>query len=310
MTPELDLFQRLQRVGAIKPTAPSEGSVVEKELAKGDPDVGTPVTIRNLFTHHDTHPIVVDVALLKTFGAQWLGWETPTVYAEIQRAFKSQISELARAKIQTIKTVHVSSGPWEQWHVFEKIVQGLNNNIPRWDVMQAPSLEQLYAAIDMLDQLRQEEFSDEVKAYMASVALNNDVLYVPPPLEIIQEFVAQPYYVCKDCGNQDSALFHDGLCDTCLHKYDSEKGLSMRPSQELLDDGKGRNLELHLTYDPTPVEQRWHQVANASSYDVQLEENQVDVQIAKLLLARDYMNVRRRQLAEQLVSLKSWLGTS
>jgi hypothetical protein len=32
--------------------------------------------------------------------------------------------------------------------------------------------------------------------------------------------------------------------------------------------------------------------------------------VAKLLMARDYMNIRRRQLAAQLTDLKSWLGAS
>lgn len=310
MNPELDLLQRLKNVGALKPTAPTTGSPMEKELEKGDPDFSTLVSIRNLFTHHDTHPIVIDFALLKAFGPAWFGWETPTIYAEIKRTFQSEISEHARAKIQTVKTIHVSNGVWNSWQVFEKIVQGLNNNIPRWDLMQAPSLEQLYAGIDMLDQLRHEEFSDEVKLYIAAAVLHEDVFFVPPPLDFLQTEVAQPYYRCRDCGGEDSALFHDGLCDTCTGKFDVSHGLSMRPNQDLLDQGRGKNLELILRFDPSPVEKRWKLVEHLPIEEVELEETQEDVQVAKLLIARDYTNIRRRQLAEQLVSLRSWLGAS
>jgi hypothetical protein len=282
---------------------------MEVEMKKGDPDFSTPVTIRNLFTHHDTHPIVIDVALLKTFGLEWWTWEQETIEAEIQRVFKSQISEHAKAKIQTIKTLHVSDGPWQSWHVFEKIMQGLNNNLPDWQLMQAPSLDQLYAGIDMMDSIRAEEFADEVKLYIAAAVLNEDVFFVPQPLEFAQPEVAQPYWHCKDCGNEDSALFHDGICDTCTKRFDFGS-FDMQPDPELLAAGKGKNCTLALRFDPDAVEKRWKEVQHLPTDKVELQEEQADIQVAKLLIARDYMNIRRRQLAEQLVSLKSWLGAA
>lgn len=283
---------------------------MEKELEQGDPDASTPVTLRNLFTHHDTHPVVLDFALMKAFGVEWLGWDAPTIWVMIQKTFKMPVSEHARAKVQTVKTLHVSNAPWDQWPVFEKIIQGLNNNIPKFEVMQAPSLEQLYAGIDMLDHIRTREFSDEVKRYMAAAVLHEDVTFVPPPLDFIQLEVGQPFYRCLDCGNEDSALFHDGTCDTCTHKFDPDKGLSMRPDQEDLLQGRGKNLELHLRHDPEFVAKKWAEVKDKPTASVELEEDEVGTQVAKLLIARDYMNVRRRQLAEQLTTMKSWLGVA
>jgi hypothetical protein len=40
----------------------------------------------------------------------------------------------------------------------------------------------------------------------------------------------------------------------------------------------------------------------------EIEETPEGTQVAKLLIARDFLNLRRRQLATQLTSLKSWLG--
>jgi hypothetical protein len=310
ITPEQDLYERLQGVKGLKPTAPSENSEVEKELLRSDPDAGTPVTLRNFLTHHDTHPVVLDFALLRAFQLQWLGWEPETLWPEIQRHFESQISELTRAKIQTLRSIHLSNGPWEHWQVFEKIIQGLNNNIPNFEMMQAPGLEQLYAGIDMLDHLRQVDFAQEVKLYMAAAVLHEEVCYVPSPLDFIQVEVSQPYYHCKDCGNEESALFTDATCDVCTKKFSEEQGFSMRPMQSLVRQGKGRNLDLLLKFDPDSVAEKWDLVKRLPAEEVELEENQVDIQIAKLLLARDYMNVRRRQLAEQLTNLKSWLGAT
>lgn len=309
VTPEDELFQRLQ---GNRQTAPSEGSVVEREMMKGDPDVGVPVNIRTLFTHHDAHPIVLDFALLRAFQLDWLAWETETLWVEIQKTFQTQISELTRAKIQTVKTVHISPLPWERWHVFEKVVQGLNNNVPRFDIMQALTLEQLYAGVDILDGIRKGAFSDEVKLYIAACVLHEDVTFVPPPLDFVQVEVAQPHYVCHDCGNEDSALFHDGICDTCTQKWVSGATMAGKPDQELLDAGRGRNMKVVLRYNPDSVEKLWNELKSKPTVEVMdtLEETPEGTQVAKLLVARDYMNVRRRQLADQLISLKTWLGAS
>lgn len=308
--PELDLFERLRGAERQQPTAPSEGSAMESELKKDNPDVSTPLTVRNVFTHHDTHPVVIDLALLKAFGVDWFGWETPTIYQEIQRVFASQISEHARAKIQAVKTLHITDKPWTSWQVFEKVIQALNNNIPRWEYMQAPTLDNLYAGVDIINSIRPEVFDDEVKGYIAASVLNEDVFYVPAPLDFVQVEVSHPRYECLDCGSQDSALFHDGICDTCTNRFDPESGFSFQPDPELVRQGKGKNVKLILQFDPDPIEKRWNEVKDKPSKEVDLQETQVDVQVAKLLVARDYMNIRRRQLAEQVIALKSWLGTS
>lgn len=307
MTPEEELFSRLHVAEAQKPTAPL-GADEMQEMLRGDPDASAPVTLGTVFTHHDTHPIVIDFALLKAFGLDWLTWESETLWQEVHRIFKSQISEIARSKVQSIKTLHVSDLPWTKWQVFEKIIQGLNNNVPRWDIMQAPSLEQLYVGIDIMNQVRSVGFSDEVKLYIAGCVLNDEVCYVPPPLDFVQVEVARPKVVCLDCGNEDSALYHDGVCDTCSGKFLPEQGLSMKPDPERVAMGKGTNTKIVPTFDPDPVHKRWGEVGRSAMSDVHLEESQVDVQVGKLLVARDYMNLRRRQLADQLTTLKSWLG--
>ncbi len=308
--PEQELYDRLQSVGADKETVPSANSVVEKELEKTDSDFRVPLSLRNLFIHHDAHPIVLDLALIKAFELQWLHWEPETLWTSIHSMFQSNVSEHNRAKIQAIQTLQVTKAPWNLWQVFEKVVQALNNNIPKFDVVQAPSIEQLYAAVDMMDTIRRESFSQEVKSYMAAAVLHDEVLYVPPPLDFIQVEISQPRYKCDDCGMVYSAIFHDGVCDVCSQKFDPEQGLSMRPKPELIQAGFGKKLSMFLKYDPDPVQKKWEEVRALKTNEVTLDETQVDIQVAKLLIARDYMNIRRRQLAEQLVSLKSWLGAA
>jgi hypothetical protein len=308
MSAEQELLERLQAADEVKPSAPSEGSAMEIELAKEDKNAGQPVTLRNLFTHHDAHPIVLNLALLKAFGVDWLDWEWETLWSEIKRIFKTQISEHSKAKIQAVSTLYQSTAPWDLWQVFEKVCQALNNNIPRADIVQACGTEQLFVAVDIMNRIKRLDFSPEVRAYMAACFQNDDVLFAPPPLDFIQAELSQPYWECLDCGNVDSALFHDGICDTCTEKFDPERNLSMRPDPELLKKGLGKNVKLRLKFNPDPIEKRWNAVKKLPSKDAPLDETQEDVQVAKLLVDRDYLNIRRRQLIAQLVALRTWMS--
>lgn len=310
MSAESEFYTRLHGAEGVKPTAPSEGSVVEADLKDADPDLSKPVTIRTVFTHHDTHPMVIDLALMKMFGLEWFDWDPATINSEVKRAFKTELSELARAKIQTVKTLHVSEMPWKEWQVFEKIIQGLNNNIPAWEFMQAPSLEQLYAGIDIMNTIRVHTFSDEVKLYMAASVLHEEVTFVPPPLDFIQLEIAHPHYTCRVCGHEESSLFSDGVCSVCSKKFSPDKGLSMLPDPALLQQGIGKEVDVYVKHNHSMVERRWDDLKGKPLASIEFQETAEDIQVAKLLIARDYMNIRRRQLADQLTSLKSWLGAA
>lgn len=286
------------------PVKPVE--TVPAPLSTSNPE-GTIPNIRDLFTNRNTHPITIDFVMAKTFGPSWVTWEAETIWSSIQDAFKTEISELARAKVQVVKSLIVATTPWTSWQVFEKVVQGLNNNLPRFDIMQAPELPQLFAACDMMTSHWKRDFSDEVKAYIAAAVLHENVSFVPPPLDIVQMEVSQPTYLCMDCGNADRALFHDGICDTCTRKFHPEKNLDFQPHPEA-PAGAGRNIKVQLKHDPDPVQSRWTAVIDQPDWVP--EETAVDIQVAKLLDARDYMLMRRRQVAEQLTALKSWLGAT
>lgn len=305
-SPEARLFDLLAKPSVSGPSVSTEGSEAEKIISRGDPDYGTPVTVRNLFTHQDTHPVVLNLAMMREFQMDWVGWEPRTIWSEINRLFKSQVSEHTRAKVQALMALHNNNGFWKSWTVFEKVVQALNGNIPTWTVMQMPSPEQLYVAVDMLEHIRSGVFSDEVKLYMTAAILHEDLTFVPPPLDFIQLEVSQPYYTCETCGQEVSALFHDKFCDSCTKKFHHDQGLSMRPKAEIVNQGVGLMTE-GLRHDPVLVSLRWEEVKSVPSEKVHLKEDAVDNQVHRLLLCRDMMNIKRRQLTEQLTSLKSWM---
>lgn len=281
-------------------SAPGTSPVVPADASK------SPLTLRSLFFHPDSHPVVLDFALARSFGAEWIDWDADTIWDSVKDAFQAEISELSRAKVQTVKTLHLVDSPWNEWQVFEKVVQGLNNNLPRFDIMQMPDLPQLYAAVDMMaTHWEKTDFSDEVKRYIASVVLHENVSFVTPPLDFVQMEISQPSYECLDCGNKDSALFHDKTCDTCTRRFAQDKSLDFQPHPEVAEKNLGRNVRISFKYDPDEVQARYNELHSSRA---NLKEDLVDVQVAKIFDAEDYMNMKRRQMVHQLTALKSWLG--
>jgi hypothetical protein len=306
-TPEQGLFDKLSAPKVILPKEDTE----ERELHKGAPDLSKPVTLRNLFTNPNAHPVVISFAMTRAFGEEWLGWTFETLWTEISKTFSTQISELAKAKVRAMQALTTVDMPWDKWQVFEKVTQVLNNVAPNFYLMQKPSLAQLFAAVDIMNTIRVVAFDDEVKLYMAGVVIEEDIAFVPEPLDFIQVEVSQPSYKCLDCGTEESALFHDGYCSSCTGRMDPEQGMSMKPKDELVKQGLGQNLEIVVKHPPEKVAERWDKFSGLPLDAAlgQLGATEEDAQVTKLLLAREYMNDKRKLLAEQITTLKAWLGS-
>jgi hypothetical protein len=307
---EEEFYQRL--VGEEAPKAPAPDTV-------GDPIPPEPpslkaVTSKNLFSHPDVHPVVLDLALISHFQLAWFSWLPETLFREIELSFKTSIAEVNRLKILAVQNLHVTDMFWETWEVFEKTLAALNGVIPRLDVMQPPDLSALLAGIDTANAIRTEEFSDQVGRYVAACILNEQVSYAPPPIDFAQPFVSQPYYICKDCEKKGSALppTFDGHCDSCVHKFDQEHNLSLKPDQEMIAKGFGKNITVHLTYDPQPTKKRFEELDRLPTPKLgsAIQETATDVEAAKLIIATDFQKFRTQQLQEQLTALGPWLGAS
>lgn len=292
-------------------TASSEEAFADES---SDETVGKPVTPNNLFTHHDTHPVILDTALLKLFGVQWFEWEPETLWAELSRQYipsGAKPSELTRNKINAVKTLHMNMLPWENWEVFIPVALAINNVIPIFEVMHELSLAQMMAGVNTINRIRMEEFDPEVRRYMAACFLDQGVVYAPPPIDFIQPEISQPSYRCLDCGNEDQDDLVDGVCDVCSERFTDARPLNFKPNEELaprIAQGEGRRLVKFLKFPFEDVNARYDQVQNIPLDDLTLGRNRVDIQVMKLMVARNYLQVREAQLADQVRTLQAWLG--
>lgn len=262
--------------------------------------------IVRLFAWHDAHPIAMSMVLMEKFGHQWIVWEGEALKAEILQTFNAtSVSEHNWNKLQAVRSLLRAISPWYEWPVFEKVVQSLNNNIPNFEETQRCTLSQLMAGADMINQLREERFGEEVSRYVAACAVYEGVMYLPPPLDFAQSYLSEPSYVCQDCGNVDDDDLEDGRCDFCTGRYMDAHNLNGKPAPWIPKE-VGRNIKKFVKRDPGPAKAQFEKWKDLESADVD-DENAAQVQAAKLVVAYKYMQLRRQQLVEQLKELEPWV---
>jgi hypothetical protein len=263
--------------------------------------------IIRFFSFHDAHPIALTMVLMEKFGTEWIDWESDVLKFEIIASFKANsVSEHNWQKIQAIRLLLKTVGFWKEWHIFEKIIHALNNNIPRFDVSQRCTISQLMAGVDIVSNVRSEPFEDEVQRYIVACAMDQGVMYLPEPLEFAQAILRETKYKCLDCGTIDT-LHPDERCDFCCGRYKQFHNLSFKPSPSAPDKA-GRNIVKFVERNDGPVRHRFEELKKKGWDALKLsDESADDVQAAKLMVAYDYVLKRRRELVEQLEELKSWV---
>lgn len=246
---------------------PNEEAKDEPIDPAGIPAGLAPISHKNLFVHHDTHPVVFDLALLAKYDTDWFEWEPATLWKEIKEDFRvPSISDHACAKIQAIKTLHINEWYWDKWEVFCWITQALNNNIPDFQVIQKPSIAQLMNSVDIATMVRTgEEFIQEVQSWVGASVVEEGVFYAPKPIEFCQDEILELL--------------------TEIQVPNPEQAIAI--------------VQTRFREVMAMPEEVWSQEG-----DPILEENPVDIQVAKLKVACDYLALRRRQLKDQLRLLR------
>ncbi|MBT3327892.1 MAG: hypothetical protein HN396_16835, partial [Gemmatimonadales bacterium] len=82
--------------------------------------------------------------------------------------------------------------PYRAWEVFENIAVALNGIPPRFDLMQRPSAPHAAAALDIIQQLRDDvPVEDEVYRYCSAIMMDTGVAWGPGPLLPCNKYVSR-----------------------------------------------------------------------------------------------------------------------
>lgn len=182
-------------------TVLEEDAFVEDDRVRLDvaPAPRLPTTI-NLFQHPDAHPFVLDLALLRKYGPEWLQWEPEVLEIRILKDFRTKsLSELNADKLHAIKALHLRDEFWQEWHIFAPCALALAGYSPDFEVIQALTVPQAMIAVDVANKLRAGvEWSLEVKTYL-SVVHKHDGMFCPlPPLDFVEVDATNYWVNCED----------------------------------------------------------------------------------------------------------------
>lgn len=258
-----------------------------------------------LFRDEQAHPIALLRALTKKYGIEWMEWPPSVLKRTIEVDFKVSIARVNVGKALAAGAVATRDEFWQDWETFHFLCQALNNNIPNHEELQEHTVGQLMNAVDIAMQIRRElkdlsyepHFEEEVARYVAAQALNQGVWYLPYPLEFASKYATKRSYKCSDCGTVDEVRFEDGLCDTCVGRWDGERLGDWEPVPALIQRGWGKNIKIFEKNPAEPVRLRVEKALR--SPNTILQENRNDICAAKVIVAMRYMQHRREQLAKQ-----------
>jgi hypothetical protein len=138
-----------------------------------------PFTKKGAFSGKESHPLLLDLLMIKEFGPDYLGWEADTCWQEILKTFGTNISETNKNKLQAVRTCHVSDRPYDAWNIFEKVAVAFSGATPLFGTLQKPSLHVCAAALETMSHIKDAKPSDEVYRYIAAIMLDDGVSFGP-----------------------------------------------------------------------------------------------------------------------------------
>jgi hypothetical protein len=224
----------------------------------------------------------------------WLLWDSEVIDKECD--LKQDFN-----KIMAMKTLYTTDAPWDNWELFLVMVQALNGLQPNPEILYlTPNpLPYLYNAVDIMNMTREQQFSEEVARFCAAIFLHENVHYAPDQLSFAQIYISQPKYECKKCGKVGSALPpFNFVCEDCGDVYNLEKKQKPFNFKPVEISNENTDIQLFVEYDSQEIKKRYEQLKNA--HEVHLEENETDAQVAKLLLAHDYVKEQNKTLEKEL----------
>ena len=233
-----------------------------------------------LLTKENTHPVAID-KVLNTLYPEWILQEPETTLTMVRSlSGQTAVNPIVRNKINALKLAHTSEAPWADWEAFQWVCQAFNDNFPDFSNVYRPELAELMIAIEGLNKVRKETFSDEVRRWLTAVCLDLGLVYVIPPLDFIQHMLNVVEYKCTKCGNVD--LYEDN--DKCDHCGATDAALIKNPKY----------------VDYSLIKEAWANAQGEPVEQLRLQENLKGVHVAKLAAAQMLTSDRRQQLELEL----------
>lgn len=254
-----------------------------------------------LLTDEGTSPVVLFFYFTKKYGHEWMRWAPEVLKRTVELDHpKVVLSKKALNRSLAAAVVATQDSFFEEWEAFHFLAQALITGTPTAETMQEHSVGEMMAAVDDALYIREHleklvpkpTFNDTVARYVAAQALNNNVWYLPAPLDFANDHAGMKRYRCRDCHHEGEVFHDDGLCDVCVERFDTDSLRQFKPHSATLASGLGSHIDIFYANPQDGVKARVRVLRQTPSA---FNGSQDDVCAAKLVEAIDYLNFRRTQ---------------
>jgi len=202
MTFSNDIFERVLSKVRDPVAIVEEDPTVVVETTQGDEDVNptvpavaveakskvSNVSVANLFRSPDTHPLILDLALLRKYKSEWLSWELETLVSKITADFSTPtVSDINLEKVQACKALHLVDDFWLRWEVFLPCCAAFNGMFADFRSMQVPDVAECMVAVDVANRIRDDmQWSQEINTFLSVVHRHQGIMCPQPPLDFVK----------------------------------------------------------------------------------------------------------------------------
>ncbi len=117
------------------------------------------------------------------YSRAWYDWEPETIWDTLSREQGVVLDRELKDMVLALQLTMNSDAPFEHWHVFEKVGHAFNQNIVDFNVVQPLELDEAAFTLSVLSKLRTAiDVEDEICGYVAAIAKESGVVYLPPEL--------------------------------------------------------------------------------------------------------------------------------
>jgi hypothetical protein len=195
-----DILKKLKLVRA--------GHSIAGNLAQGDVDKafskvivsGIKLASLNPFADPNVNPLTL-ASHLKTLGIAVLGWAPETLFSTIDRMYfgwtaeraaaalekfqetgvmQTDVPLMVRQKIYAIRIIATSDTAHNEWHVFEKVGSAFNDRVAKFGIVEKLSPGECARTIAIIEDIRPDDYSDEIKVYIAATSHEDGILTLSP----------------------------------------------------------------------------------------------------------------------------------
>jgi len=131
------------------------------------------------------------ITVLDKILPEWRELSEPETISIALKNHGMELSSIEMDMINAVKTLLVVDTPWEDPFIFENIVDAVNGDPVIPEILTKPSIGKIVNAVRFMNDIRKVDFHDNIWRYIAAVAINDEFIYLPPPLSTANKYIPE-----------------------------------------------------------------------------------------------------------------------